>query len=49
MERCNICQKNTKIRELFWENGKQISKTICINPRCKSYIPYVQYTKQKKG
>ena len=49
MERCNICQKNTKTKELFWENGRQILRNVCINPKCKSYIPYVQYSigKQK--
>lgn len=44
MERCNICQKNTKTKELFWENGKQILRNACINPKCKSYVSYVQYT-----
>lgn len=43
MERCLVCGKMSKTKEFIWENEKQVMKKICINPKCKSYAPFIQY------
>ena len=42
MEKCTVCGK-LKIKELFWEKGKNVLRNICVNPKCKTYTPYVNY------
>ena len=41
MKMCYICNRKSKTQEFVWENGKWVFREVCINPRCKTYDPYV--------
>lgn len=43
MKMCYVCGKKSKIQELVWKGGKCILKDVCINPKCKTYNPYILF------
>lgn len=44
MKTCPICKKKSIITETFWENGKCVLKESCVNMKCKTYSPYVNFS-----
>lgn len=40
---CYICGRKSKTQEFVWQNDKYILKKVCINPKCKSYNPYILF------
>lgn len=41
MKMCYICGRCSKIQEFVFKDNKCVLKKICINPRCKTYNPYI--------
>ena len=44
MKICWICNKRTVTQEFVWEKGVCKMKERCINPYCKRYNSYIQYS-----
>ena len=41
MKMCYVCNRKSKTQEFVWRNGKWNFIEICVNPRCRSYNPYI--------